>query len=96
MATAKKTATETPRRDTAAKPPVQSSPLHPPDAQPGASPDLKPRRKKDVMVSATVPKQFHLTDDEGTRHTYAAGIQDMPESHARHWYSAANGVEINE
>jgi hypothetical protein len=75
-----------------AAPAKQSDPQHPADAQP----ELKPRRKKVEMVSVSVPRLFHLTDDENQRHTYSPGIQDMPLDHAKHWYAEANGVEINE
>lgn len=53
--------------------------------------------KKDVeMVSATVPRAFTLTTDDGKQHRYEMGVQDIPRAHAEHAYAAANGVELNE
>lgn len=79
----------------------------PPDASPTAAPppaakktddaeDVPVRAKKEEMVSATVPRGFNLTLDDGSVKRYEPGVQDMPKSHAKHWYAKAHDVEINE
>lgn len=50
--------------------------------------------RKEVMVTANVPKGFRLTLDDGTQLAYSIGAQLMPQSHAEHWYAQANGVTI--
>lgn len=90
-------------------PPVVKNPLAPPGASEkdhdalanstdgtGANKPVRERKKIEDLVSVTVPQRFNLTLDHGVVVEYAAGIQDMPKSHAEHWYAKANGVETNE
>lgn len=56
----------------------------------------KKKKRAEDLVSVTVPTAFQLTTDDGERVQYQSGIQDMPHSHAHHFYAKANGVEINE
>ena len=67
-----------------------------PDANAVAAVKRRPSAKDVEMVSVTVPRAFILNDDGGVKHNYGPGVQDMPRSHAEHYYAAANGVEINE
>jgi len=46
------------------------------------------------MVTAIVPVAFDLTLDNGKPVRYESGTQEMPLSHATHWYSRARGVTI--
>lgn len=46
------------------------------------------------LVTAVVPKAFRLTCDDNTVIDYGVGIQDMPKSHATHWFSKAQGVQV--
>lgn len=46
------------------------------------------------MVTATVPKAFNLTLDAGHTIRINAGTQEMPRSHAEHWYALAHGVTV--
>jgi hypothetical protein len=44
-------------------------------------------------VKVNIPRTFKLTDDNHVIHQYNAGPnQDIPVSHAEHFYSIANGV----
>jgi len=52
--------------------------------------------ENDDLVTAVVPKAFRLTCDDGKVVEYQVGIQDMPTSHAKHWWSQAQGVTIKE
>lgn len=45
-------------------------------------------------VTVVVPRPYTLTTGPGTAVSYEAGTQEMPKSHAEHWYSRAHGVEI--
>lgn len=69
------------------------------DAGAAAAPEVsRPRvqlKKKEEMVRVTVPKAFRLNADSGEV-AYAAGTEEMPLSHAEHWYSEANGVVIKD
>jgi hypothetical protein len=48
-----------------------------------------PKGKKEELVSVTVHTAFNLTPDDGSeRIRYETGVQDIPRSHADHWYSA--------
>jgi hypothetical protein len=48
-----------------------------------------PKGKKEDLVSVTVHTAFNLTPDDGSeRIRYETGVQDIPRSHADHWYSA--------
>ena len=46
------------------------------------------------MVMATVTKAFRLTLDSYREVVYEPGVQEMPRSHAEHWYAKANGVKL--
>jgi hypothetical protein len=46
------------------------------------------------IVTVTSPRAFRFRVDDHTEVQYKAGIQEMPESHAKHWWSVNNGVEI--
>lgn len=48
----------------------------------------------EVLVTATVPKAFKLRIDNHVIVDYKPGVQEMPLSHAEHWYSKANGVQV--
>lgn len=48
----------------------------------------------DDSITVVVPKPFILNADDGKQHTYQAGTQEMPRSHAEHWWSVANGVAV--
>ncbi len=52
----------------------------------------------EITVTVTVPKAFNLRTGHGDAglFTYQPGVQEMPLSHADHWYSKANGVKIYE
>jgi hypothetical protein len=39
------------------------------------------------MVKVQLLKSFTLTRDDGTTHFYRAGVQDMPQLDADHWYT---------
>ena len=43
-------------------------------------------------VKVKVPKAFRLTRDDGVLVEYPAGVYEMPETDAEHWWSKANGV----
>ena len=45
-------------------------------------------------VTVVVPKAFTLTLDSGKPIPYNVGTQEMPLSHATHWWSRAQGVTI--
>lgn len=45
-------------------------------------------------VTVTVPVGYELIVDHATRITVKPGTQEMALSHAQHWFSIANGVEI--
>jgi len=49
---------------------------------------------KEKMVTVTVPRAYKLRVDDHIEVPYKAGIQEMPESHANHWWSVNNGVEV--
>lgn len=61
----------------------------------GEDTPVRPSRKEE-MVSVTVPRGYNLTLDNGDTKRYESGIQDMPRSHAEHWYSKAHDVELND
>lgn len=46
------------------------------------------------LVMATVVKPFRLTLDNYREVVYEPGVQEMPRSHADHWYAKANGVKL--
>ena len=46
------------------------------------------------MVTAVVPRTYHLNLNHSHRVTYQAGTQEMPKSHAEHPWSKAHGVEV--
>jgi len=59
------------------------------------APEQAPETSDEVeMVTAIVPKAFHLTLDHHRSVTYEPGTQDMPRDHAEHWFAKAHGVEI--
>lgn len=49
----------------------------------------------DKAVIALVPKHLRLSLDDGNVVDYPAGTQDMPRSHAEHWFSIGQGVTIH-
>lgn len=77
--------------------PAEKTPSPIAQGQPGTGGDEpRPRKKREETVSCTVPKAFKLQLDHGETVDIREGIQDLPRSHADHWYAKANGVEINE
>lgn len=46
------------------------------------------------MITVTVPRGFQLRVDDHTVLPVKAGVQEMLEEHALHWYSVANGVTV--
>lgn len=82
--------------------PRGSAPPVPPEAgaakptTPPAEDDPKPRKRKEELVSVTIPRAFRLAHDDGTHTQYEPGVQDIPKSHADHWYTKAHGVEQND
>jgi hypothetical protein len=48
------------------------------------------------VVTAVSPRSFTLTMDDHTKVEVKAGIQELPESVATHWYAKAHGVSIYE
>lgn len=87
-----KTAAADPRTSTA--PAVTPAPT--PAAKAPADDEVKPRKRKEEMVTCTIPQGFQLTLDDGTTVDIKAGTDELPRSHAEHWYSKAHGVEIAE
>lgn len=61
------------------------------DAKETASAPAPSKRKRaafdEEAVSMSVHTAFNLTDDLGIMHRYEVGIQDMPKSHAEHFYT---------
>lgn len=49
---------------------------------------------KEEKVTVTIPNTFDLTLDTGRVIRYKAGVDEMPISHATHWFSKNRGVEI--
>lgn len=47
---------------------------------------------EDPMVTAIIPKAFWLQLDHEKKVHYPQGTQEMPTSHADHWFARANGV----
>lgn len=109
MATAKKTATTVPQRrpsGAAAAPAAPAPAASTTDIEDAGevvektegdkislgAPDLPVAE----MVTVVVPKQFTLTLDHHHVITYEAGVYEMPEDHASHWFSRANGVKVYE
>lgn len=45
-------------------------------------------------VTVKIPRDFILTLDDHTQRRYSAGVDEMPLSHANHWYAKTMGVEI--
>lgn len=70
--------------------------LDAPKSNPPADEDEGTEGTTEELVTAIVPKSFKLTLDDHTQVQYHAGTQDMPRSHAEHWFSGAMGVEIYE
>ena len=54
----------------------------------------KPENTIEGKVTVTSPKAFKLRVDNHVTVDYKAGVQEMPVSHAEHWYSKANGVVV--
>lgn len=49
----------------------------------------------DKMVTVEIAKSFNLTLDDGREVHYKAGLDEMPLSHATHWFAkAAGGVKL--
>ena len=46
------------------------------------------------LITVTVPVKFHLTLDTHDVVQYQPGVQEMPRTHAEHWYAKANGVVV--
>lgn len=46
------------------------------------------------LVTVVIPKSFNLMLDTHEVVRYVDGVQEMPRSHAEHWYSKVNGVRI--
>lgn len=51
---------------------------------------------KEGTVLANVEKPFKLTDDNHVVHSYVAGANKMPRSHAAHWFAKVHGTTIVE
>ena len=50
----------------------------------------------DGEVMVIVPKDYTLTDDAHQKFNYTTFTRHMPRSHAEHWFSVAQGVQIVE
>ena len=48
----------------------------------------------DDLVDVVVPKAFKLTTDGGAEVEYRPGTYPMPQSHAEHWFTRAQGVTV--
>ena len=85
-------------KSAAADPRTSPAPTATPAPASSSPPDdeVKPRRRKEEMVTCTIPQGFKLTLDDGTEIDIKAGTDELPRSHAEHWYSKAHGVEIAE
>lgn len=49
---------------------------------------------QEEWVTAIVPTRFTLTLDSHKPVEYEAGVQEMPLSHASHWFARARGVKV--
>lgn len=52
-----------------------------------ATTETPKRKRSEELVSMTVHKEFRLQNDDSTFTEYGLGTQDMPASHADHWYT---------
>lgn len=64
-------------------------------ATPAAAPARPRKRIEEEKVSVTVHTAFNLTPDHGPMVRYHTGTQDMPASHAHHFY-AKHHLDVNE
>ncbi len=56
---------------------------------------IEARARGEQVVTVMIPKDFTLHADNGVPYQYKAGIDEMPISHANHWWAKqSNGVEI--
>jgi len=63
-----------------------------PEAGPEAESEVATEAVK--MVTVTAPRGFNLRLDDHTVLAVKAGVQEMPEHLATHWYAVANGVTV--
>ncbi len=100
---ARKTTTPPPRRtSTTSAPPPASNTTNIEDSAEvverteGDKVNLTAATPRNDMVTAIVPKAFMLTLDDHTEVHIAAGTQELPHSHATHWFARAQGVKVYE
>lgn len=56
---------------------------------------LAEKEDEDPMVMVTITRDFKLTSDDHVVHEYRAGTDEMPLSHAKHWFARnAGGVKL--
>jgi hypothetical protein len=79
----------------AANAPVARRTLTTPEVLPGDGEGTTEVEASSEMVTVAIPKQFNLTQDDGTTVVYKVGVADMPRDHAEHWYAVAHGVTIH-
>lgn len=60
----------------------------------GQSPEAEEAQESGKSVTVKIPRDFILTLDDHTQRKYSAGVDEMPVSHANHWYAKTMGVEI--
>lgn len=60
----------------------------------GQSPEDAAPEDDGKSVTVRIPRDFILTLDDHTQTKYSAGVDEMPLSHANHWYAKTMGVEI--
>lgn len=46
-------------------------------------------------VTVIIPADYRLTLDNSAEVHYKAGVDEMPVSHANHWWSKAQGVKVH-
>lgn len=86
--------TATPSEGTNGPASPDSGAAQPPAAVAGYIESQRPEVADEVTVTVTVAKAFKLRIDHHSIFDYQPGVQEMPLSHADHWYSKANGVKI--
>jgi len=85
---------ETPE-NTAPTAQTEEAPTAPPASQEKAPPAvLEAAPAKEGYVTVVVPKAYKFFVTPNVEAKYAAGVQEMLASHADHWYSKANGVQV--
>lgn len=46
------------------------------------------------LVTVLIPRAYNFTQEDHKVVHYKSGIEEMPRSHAEHWFSKGMGVEI--